>query len=146
MWKLIKRMWRRLLEAVGLRKKPKPGKGPPLDKLTNVEVTVMSGNVLLKWTNPTARKDGQAASGDEFETRIGMKASAAPDFTPTQVVPGTDPAQASFPNVAGGDYEFEVVLYDLVLDKPHQPIIAPFNVPLGDLEPITGVTVDVTGT
>lgn len=120
-------------------------KGPPLRKITNVNVEIdMSGNVKLTWTNPTERTDGVPAIGEEFEIRVGMKAAAAPDFTPLQVVAGTEVPEVNIANQAGGDYEFELVLYDLKLDKPQAPIIEPFSVPSGDLNPITNVTVDVT--
>lgn len=104
----------------------------------------MAGNVLLKWVNPTERTDGVPAQPGEFEIRVGLKAAAAPDFTPLQVVSGQDAPEVTLANQAGGDYEFELVLYDLTLDKAQPAIIEPFTVPVGDLNPLTSVTVDVT--
>ena len=104
----------------------------------------MSGNVLLQWVNPTERTDGVPAQPGEFEIRVGLKAAAAPDFTPLQVVAGTEAPEVNLANQAGGDYEFELVLYDLTLDKAQPAIIEAFAVPVGDLNALTNVTVDVT--
>jgi hypothetical protein len=121
-----------------------PDNGPPLRKITNVNVEIdMAGDVTLSWDNPTERADGVPADGSEFEIRVGMKAAAAPDFTPLQVVEGIQPPLVLLNNQAGGDYEFELVLHDLVQDKSQAPIIAPFTVPAGDLNPLTNVDVQV---
>lgn len=122
-----------------------PDKGPPLRGITNVIVEIdMAGNVLLKWTNPAERVDGVAVDPGEFEIRVGLKAAAAPDFTPLQVVPGSAAPEVNLANQAGGDYEFELVLYDLTLDKALPAIVEPFSVPVGDLNALTNVTVEIT--
>lgn len=138
----VRSLWAWLRERITGRP---PDKGPPLRKIENAIVEIdMSGDVLLSWTNPTQRTDGVPAEPAEFEIRVGLKAAAAPEFTPLKVVPGQDAPQVSLVDQAGGDYVFELTLYDLTLDKAQPPIIEAFTVPAGDLNPLTNVTVDVT--
>jgi hypothetical protein len=104
----------------------------------------MSGNVELTWDMPTERVDGVPLAPAELETRIGLRAVGAADFTPLQVVDGTENSVLNMVDQAGGNYEFSLVLYDKTLDRVQPAIIAPFVVPAGDANPITNVSVSVT--
>lgn len=103
----------------------------------------MAGDVQLTWDNPTERNDGVPLDPSEFEVRVGMKAAAAPDFTPLQVVAGAQQPIVTLANQAGGDYEFELVLHDLTFDRSRPAIIEPFSVPVGEINDITNVNVTV---
>ena len=104
----------------------------------------MSGDVALRWNNPTDRTDGVETDGSDLEVRVGLRPVGAPSFTPVRTVPGTEEPLVTLSNQAGGTYEFELVLYDLLKDKPRAPIVVEFDVPVGDLNPITNVTVEIT--
>jgi len=122
-----------------------PDKGPPLRKITNINVEInMAGDVTLTWDNPTERADGVPSDGSDFEVRVGLKAVGAAGFTPVRTVQGTEPPVVTLANQAGGDYEFELVLFDLTLSKESSGIFAPFSVAVGDLNPLTNVNVTVS--
>jgi len=138
----ITRAWSWLVKK--LKGRP-PDKGPPLRKITNINTEMdMSGNVTLTWNNPTERTDGVPVDGSDFEVRIGLRAVGASGFTPLVVVSGTQEPIATLQDQAGGDYEFELTLHDLVLDQDHVPLIVGFTVPVGELNPITGVEVTLS--
>ena len=123
------------------------GKPAPLLPLTNVRTEIdMSGNVDLTWVNPTTRQDGADVDGSEFEIRVGLRAQGAPAFTPLQTVTGTDTPLVQLQDQPDGQYEFELVLWDLTLNQSAQVIVAAFDVttPIAELNPLTSVNVNVT--
>jgi len=92
--------------------------------------------------NPTGRAGGDPADGSEFETRVGLRVKGASGFTNITTVAGTDTPMVELFDQAGGDYEFELTLHDNKLAKDYNPIVEPFSVPVGDLNPITNVVVE----